>query len=155
MKEIYGDFWIHFDEYKDQYNAIVCTTNTIVKADGTLVMGAGIAKEFAKEFPFLPKEWGRRVKQRGLGLIVTPLKNGLNLVGFPTKTDWKQPATIELVEASLDELLTVTNIFGWKKVLMPRPGCRNGGLDWHKEIRPLMVDEFELDERFVVINNGT
>ena len=49
-----------FQECEDA-QALVCTTNLTIKRNGDLVMGAGIAKEFAIRWPHLPKDWGNRV----------------------------------------------------------------------------------------------
>lgn len=154
MIEITGDFWSHLDQNRDVYDAICCTTNTVVKANGELVMGAGIAKDFANEYKWLPKNWGERVSKLEVPMtIVTLMKRRPHLVSLPTKIDWKQPSTVTLVTLSVGELKHITDILGWKKVLLPRPGCRNGGLSWKDQIKPML--ESLLDDRFVVINNGT
>ena len=60
MNEIIGDFW---EEAQKDYDAIVCTTNNVIKSNGELVMGAGIAKDFGYQYPWIPEEWGRRIEQ--------------------------------------------------------------------------------------------
>ena len=153
MIEIVGDFWSHLDNNKDVYDAICCTTNTVVKANGELVMGAGIAKDFANEYQWLPKNWGARIsKQRMPLVLVTLMKVRPHLVSLPTKTDWKQPSSLDLIWESITELLLLVEQLGWKKVLLPRPGCKNGGLSWKDQVKPILL---QLDDRFVVINNGT
>ena len=57
MIEIQGDFW----EYAKKADAICCTINTTLKYDNLLIMGAGIAKQFAQQYPFLQKDWGDRI----------------------------------------------------------------------------------------------
>lgn len=153
MIEITGDFWSHLDQNRDIYDAICCTTNTVVKLNGELVMGAGIAKDFANEYSWLPKHWGERVKKQTMPLVlVTLMKKRPHLVSIPTKIDWKQPSPLDLIWESITELSLLTEQLGWKKILLPRPGCKNGGLSWKEQVRPILL---QLDDRFVVINNGT
>lgn len=153
MIEVTGDFWSHLDNNRDVYDAICCTTNTVVKGNGELVMGAGIAKDFANEYKWLPANWGKRVQGHKQPIvIVTLMKVRPHLVAVPTKIDWKQPSTLELVDDSINSLAILTDQLGWQKVLLPRPGCSNGGLSWKLEVKPLL--EKYLDSRFIIINNG-
>ena len=120
MKEIKGNIW---DVYRD-YDAICCTTNYIVKSNGELVMGAGIAKEFSNIYPWLAKNWGKRVSRDWKenchpGVFVTLMKYRPHLVYFGTKWDWKNPSNLELIEASAWSLLGLAIALDWKKVLLP------------------------------------
>lgn len=153
MKNIEGDFW----DYAHDYDALVCTTNCVVKANGELVMGAGIAKQFASKFYHLPKVWGSQLKGKSKKLesCVFVHRNssssylqGKFLIAFPTKYDWREKSDIKLIERSAFQLLTITEAFGWTKVLMPRPGCANGGLTW-EEVEPIL--KRWLDHRFYVV----
>ena len=146
MLEIKGDiFKIANQENPD---AICCTINQVVKQDGKLVMGAGIAKQFAAKWPLLPEKWGKRIKSRPYVLV----SNGYPcLVGFPTKIDWKNDSPIWLIERSAKQLVIIAEALNWKQILMTRPGCGFGGLDWNKEVKPVLQTIF--DERFVVVNN--
>ena len=54
MLEVQNDFWQEIED--NSYDAICCTTNKIVKNNGELVMGAGIAKQFKAKYPDLPAE---------------------------------------------------------------------------------------------------
>lgn len=156
MIEQFGNLWIYLDEHKDQIDAICCTTNMIVKRNGELVMGAGVAKEFADNYKWLPKHWGERLN-KGIhldGFMVTQLKTRLSLVALPTKRDWKEDSTLELVEKALGNLNLVALMMGWKNVLLPRPGCGKGNLDWKTQVKPL-CENILYDDRFVIINNGT
>jgi len=150
MIEIYGDFWMHKDEH--EYDAICCTINGVVKKSGELVMGAGIAKGFASEYSWIAKNWGGRVGQlKEFQLFVTLMAKRPHLVGLPTKYHWKDDSNLPLIQKSLIELEDITTRLGWKKVLLPRPGCKNGGLEW-EQVQPLC--DYYLDNRFTVINNG-
>ena len=157
MKEIVGDYW----DYWRSTNctaSLVCTTNTIVKSNGDLVMGAGIAKEFKEKFPWLPSEWGN--KQRVLGeqtpyLMITyhgkdfDTKMGEYLIAFPTKIHWKDPSIPALIASSAHQLMVACKALDIRYVLMTRPGCGNGGLTWDV-VKPILQEE--LDDRFVIIS---
>lgn len=59
-------------------------------------------------------------------------------------------STLELVEESLKQLVEYVDSFGNVTVLLPRPGCSNGGLDWYKDVKPLCSKY--LDNRFTIIS---
>jgi hypothetical protein len=86
MNEIKNDFWLEVQN--GSYDAVCCTTNKIVKSNGELVMGAGIAKLFKERYPSLPKEWGERIRSGNHmhGMMLTK-QECLYLVAFPTKDD--------------------------------------------------------------------
>lgn len=116
-------------------------------------MGGGIAKEFARRFPQLPSIFGLYVLYEGNRVQMTTLGNHEDrrwVIAFPTKHDWKAPSTLELIETSCQQLVADVNEFhpGWKRILMPRPGCGLGGLKW-ADVKPIL--ERYLDDRFVII----
>jgi hypothetical protein len=127
--------------------ARVITTNGYVRRDGALVMGRGCAKEAAVRFPNLPYQLGAQV--RALGNVVHLVTIGeVQLVSFPVKRMWNEPARLDLIERSLHQLVAMTNFWGWKRVALPRPGCGNGQLRY-EDVRPLLLDA--LDDRFLVV----
>lgn len=160
MIEVTGDL---FEYIKDNpVDAICCTTNMVVKANGELVMGAGIAKVFAKKYPTLAKDFGKTVLQmRAKGYVpnvflaheptLKPTREySPRIVYFATKDDWRKPSTLEIIEESLKQLTKLSRLNTWDKVVLPKPGCSNGGLDWKEQVRPLC--EKYLDDRFIVIS---
>jgi hypothetical protein len=149
MNEISGNFWDRINEF----DAICCTTNMVVKANGELVMGKGIALDFKRNYTYLPKEWGERTLLIKNGrwdsnLIVSGHRKPF-LVSFPTKYDWRDKSSMKLIKWSANLLYMISQSLGWEKILVPRPGCENGGLDWKKEVKPVLEKIF--DERFWVI----
>lgn len=159
MIEITGDF---AEEYQ-KYEAIVCTTNKVVKADGRLVMGAGIAKWFRNKFKDLDLIFGRRLKRNPSSNLICFLNDGDHrqwLIALPTKYDWKNLSDYGLIETSLKELVICVTALGIDSVLMTRPGCGNGGLDWEplECLNPLynpsikLLCQKYLDNRFTIIN---
>jgi hypothetical protein len=37
----------------------------------------------------------------------------------------------------------------WQRVVLPRAGCGNGGLNWEMAVRPVLADI--LDDRFIAL----
>lgn len=147
MIEVEGDFFTYADEH--QPDVLVCTVNQVVKRDGRLVMGAGIAKSFRDTFINLDKEWGALTRFKKSGILVSWNHAPQVLVGLPTKYDWKEPSDKKLIKKSLAELVEFVDYYGMQSILMTRPGCGYGGFKW-PEIRPLFKG---FDDRWIVIND--
>ncbi len=146
MIEIKGDIFAQTDA-----DAICVTTNGVVKANGELVMGRGIAQQFAERYPNLPRILGDLVSSDtywNKGNHVHGIIYGLepySLVSFPTKENWKDPSQLWLVQRSAKELVAYADKMGWKKIVLTRPGCGLGGLEWtdvKKVIGPILDDRF-------------
>lgn len=144
-----------------EFKAVVCTTNQIIKNNGQLVMGAGIAKVFKDNYPVLPLIWGEQLKQRkkrgdkSLLMCVHPteissITIGPYLIAFPTKNHFKDKSSLSLINASMVELHLLADIMNFSSVLLPKPGCSNGGLSWETDVLPLI--RHMLDERFTIID---
>lgn len=138
---IKGDIWNIPSDYK------VVTTNGIVMKDRRLVMGKGIAREARDKYPYLDLYLGKLVLQNGNHVhVVYYGKEGI--ISFPTKKHWKDNSDIDLIKRSCLEMKEVLKEEKNITVLMPPPGCGNGGLNWEdvgKVIEPL------LDDRFIVV----
>jgi len=144
MKEMVGNIW----EQKDA-DAICVTTNGIVKANGELVMGKGIALEAKQRCSYLSKRLGQLVT--GLGNSVHPIgTEDCIIFSFPTKHHYKDNSDIELIKKSAVELVEWINKMNFKVIYLPRPGCGCGGLNW-KDVKKVL--EPMLDDRFIVITN--
>ena len=140
MKEIIGNIW----DQKDA-DAICVTTNGVIKSNGQLVMGKGIALEAAKRFPDLPRVFGRLVNTFGNN-VYPYIAGGFTIFSFPTKHHWKDNSDIELIKKSAQQLVerTVT----YKHIYLTRPGCGCGGLEW-QNVRNVLDSIF--DDRFIVV----
>lgn len=150
MIELIGDFWEITE--RENPDAICCTTNQILNKNNCLVMGKGIAKQFSDKYSFLPVVWGEQFKKGSHlnGFMVYNYKPFL--IAFPTKTDWKLKSNLNLIKVSCFNLKNISLIMGWKCVLLPRPGCSNGGLNWN-EVKPV-VEEILNKDIFKIITNG-
>jgi hypothetical protein len=159
MIEAYGDIWRN----QHKFDAIVITTNGFVKKNGEAVMGRGIALIAARKYPEFPTRLGGILSE--YGNIVWPFEfNRWNgeadyqelIFSFPVKPQfgrngepgWRVKANIGLIKESASQLQAYANTIGLKKVLMPRPGCGNGGLKW-EFVKPHL--EAILDDRFTVM----
>lgn len=145
MQEKKGDMW------QIEADAYCITTNGIVKNDGCAVMGAGVALSAAKRYPDCPKELGYFIGKYGhrVGGFYYSIKDLVLLISFPTKDHWKDCSDIRLIEKSAKELMALVQEKGYEKVVLPRPGCANGGLNWEdvkKVIEPI------LDDRIVIVS---
>ena len=139
MIEACGDIW----EYAGE-GMIAVTTSGSVTRKGKAVMTRGVAGQAARRFPELPEVLGRLLQSSGNH--VHPLGNGV--VSFPVEASaWEWP-DLRLIARSAQELRLLADREGWEKVLVPRPGCGGGGLDW-REVRPLLEEHF--DARFVIM----
>lgn len=130
------------------------TTNGILDSRGHLVMGAGIALKARQRFPALPVLWGAEVARTGSPVVIVTDFEDLRyaMVAFPTKYHWREKSSLELIARSARGLIRATNERGWSRVLLPRPGCKNGGLRWEEDVRPILKDL--LDDRFTIVWDG-
>lgn len=137
-------------KHKDLYDAICVTTNNVVKRNGQLVMGGGVAKYFAQQYPKLPYLLGQKVKTYGNQPFIIKMK-GDTIVSFPTKNHYKDPSLLELIENSAKKLEKLTTKFRWTRVAIPAPGVGLGRLKW-SDVQEIL--EPILDDRFVILFKG-
>lgn len=148
MQEVKGNLW------ELPADARCITTNGFVTKAGKAVMGRGCAKEATDLIPGLA---------RNLGMLISLHGNNVHALGeypqwgrlysFPVKHVWNQYADPVLIIRSAEQLVAeVDRLKGegvvLNTILIPRPGCGNGGLDW-KDVKAIL--EPILDERFHTI----
>lgn len=84
---------------------------------------------------------------------VTAVFNGTNCVRHmsdkfnigDTIPGWASVADIELIKRSALQLVSFANIYKWQKVVLPRPGCGAGELNWEtvrNELAPIFDNRF-------------
>lgn len=150
MKEITGDMFLIPATY------YCITTNGIVKPNGENVMGKGVAlqaKLFAQQHRYgnIALKLGQLIKKYGNHvhwIDCTPF------VSFPTKHDWRENSDIDLIRQSARELMELCHenlTSEHDVVLLPRPGCSNGGLDWETQVRPVL-EPILTDPRICIIS---
>jgi len=152
MRELQGDLWDAATAL--QADAVAITTNGFVKKNGEAVMGRGVALEAKQRWADLPRLLGASISKFGNKLHAFPIVLGdrpMTLIAFPVKHHWWERADPELIYYS------ALNLKVWaehlhpavKCVVLPRPGCGNGGLEW-EQVKPIL--EKWLDDRFVVVH---
>ena len=144
-------------------DATCITTNGTITGRGLGVMGRGCALEAAERYNTqrafrrsaghrltgsLQRLLGNYLKQHGnhVGVLLPPPP--VTLVVFPVKHEWHEQADLTLIKRSCLELAKLADDHGWRRVVLPRPGCGNGGLTW--DVVGPVIDAY-LGERFVVV----
>jgi hypothetical protein len=139
MIETIGDLW-------EEHAAgawVAVTTNGDVNKKGFAVMGRGVALQAAQRYPTLPIQLGDALRA-GNQVHVFP---ALRIVTLPTKHHWRDAADLGLIERSLEQLVRWLDTVPVPRIVVPRPGCGSGGLQW-RDVEPLMR---HLDDRIEVI----
>lgn len=147
MKEIIHTDIFSVPSLHDGTEAICVTTNGIIKANGHAVMGRGIALQ-ANNLYHVSSTLANHLKVHGnvpgnLGVF-----NGVYILSFPTKNDWRDDSDIELIKNSAHLLVDMADRLHLKTIYLPKPGCANGRLNW-EDVKPVI--EAILDDRFVVV----
>lgn len=126
--------YVQQDIFKSPAQVIVNTVNTVG------VMGKGIAKRYKEIYPDMYKQYQKFCEQHllDIGKLWIYKSDTKWILNFPTKKHWRNPSKIEYVEQGLKKFVETYEEKGVTSVSFPQLGCGNGGLDWEKEVRPLM-----------------
>lgn len=139
MRESVENIWDYLGR-----GIIAITTNGSTTRDGRAILGRGVARQAAERFPLLARELGQLLQQHGNHVV--ELSGGL--ASFPVEeSPWSLP-DLRLIRQSAEELRRLADQRGWPLVVVPRPGCGGGGLQW-EDVRPVLTEFF--DERFIVL----
>lgn len=142
MQEVFGNAI----QLAKNYNILCVTTNGTLRKDGACVMGRGIAKTIKELYPNVPYVLGKLIKQNGnITQHIITTKHNVDLVAFPVKHNWYETADIELIKRSCIQLIKYAD---GKTVLLPRPGCGNGKLDW-QQVKPI-IEKILPDNIYIV-----
>jgi len=141
MRETVGNLWDYLGQMP-----ICITTGGLVTPKGECAMPRGCARQAKDRFPGLAAQLGARILADGNH--VHELDRGL--ISFPVENSPFDVPGTGLIERSCRELRTLVDLRGWPQVLVPRPGCGKGGLEW-REVKPILEKYF--DDRFLVIRN--
>lgn len=135
-----GDMWSVWNES----DLFLITTNSTIKSDGSLVMGAGIAKEARDRFPGLDLIAGNLINKTcgNLGtyhLLLSPDWPNKKLGLFQVKLHYSSNADLKLIQGSVDKLTELALQYKGAKINMNYPGIGNGGLARSKVEKIIMT----------------
>jgi len=141
VRELQGDLWAEHAR-----GAVVAiTTGGQVNRDGCCVMPRGCARHARELFAGLDWTLGQQILAHGNHVFDL----GRRVVSFPVENSPLEVPSLTLIEQSCRELVELTDYKGWTEVVVPRPGCGGGGLEW-SSVSPLLEKYF--DDRFLVIH---
>lgn len=104
------------------------------------VMGKGLALEFKKRYPAMFEEY-RTLCENGqfkIGDLWLYKASDKWVLNFPTKQHWREPSTVEIIQAGLKKFIVTYEEDGITSIAFPKLGSGLGGLDWEKQVRPIM-----------------
>jgi hypothetical protein len=142
MIEKKGDL---FQNVFDKDHTIAISTNGCVKQNGLAVMGRGCAFEATLLYASLPKLLGQSIRQKGnvpCYIQTTAFSDGLatKFMILPVKHNWWEKASLDLVNVSIEFLISEATAHPEITFHVPRLGCGNGRLDWITQVKPYMED---------------
>ena len=121
------------------------------------VMGKGVAKAFKKKYPKSASfyKWhcdnglltiGHTTKELSYGGLVI-CYYGIDdpdhrIICLPTKDEWRNPSTLEMVSAGLSSLVAYIVMSGIPSVAVPALGCGAGGLVW-SIVEPMIYESLK------------
>lgn len=137
MHNITGNMW------EIEADAKCITTNGTVKKNRACVMGRGNALEAKTLIPGIDSILGEAILAHGNRVILLEvLADGTKLFSFPVKHNWWERADLDLIARSAGELAEMADLLGLHKVILPRPGCGNGRLQW-AYVEPILSSKLD------------
>jgi O-acetyl-ADP-ribose deacetylase (regulator of RNase III) len=106
------------------------------------VMGRGIALEFKKRYPEMYREYRIRCFEKNVRIgepYIYKVSDEKWILNFPTKDHWKDPSRLEWIDAGMLYLVAHAREWGIRSIAIPALGCSNGGLNWKRDVLPLLV----------------
>lgn len=111
------------------------------------VMGGGLALQFKHHYPVMFGMYAKLCaeQQLDIGKIAfwhpPEIYNNTSQIIclFPTKYHWRNPSTVEIVEAGLRAYIEYAVTIPITSVAFPQLGCGLGGLDFKMQVEPLMI----------------
>lgn len=133
-----GNMWSVFDEV----DHFVITTNSFIKNNGAVVMGAGIAKQVRDTYPGIDQVIGAAIQHMGTYNVIIGGKIGV----FQVKYHFKDAADLALITASTAALASIATSNPAKIYALNFPGIGNGKLSYNsvKPVVDLLPDNVQI-----------
>ena len=154
--------------FEDGIDAICITTNGQYLLDGRAAMGGGCAGVCARRWPQTALRLGKCLQNFGTNIpfvigaldkygnyiepslkMIKEKKFKCLILSFPTIDDLLDGAKLSLVENSAKELKAIADKYELKGLVLGRPGCGIGALDY-KDVKPVLEKYF--DNRFIIVS---
>ncbi len=107
-------------------NICMFTANSVIKNDGKLVMGAGVAKVVRDFYQGIDKLFGLEIEHMSKFGVKFVKWNGQNIGAFQTKYNWTDSSPLELVECSVRNLKFVADNRPHHTFHLPCPAVNHG-----------------------------
>lgn len=122
------------DIFKSEAECIVNPVNCIG------VMGKGLALKFKRKYNKMFIDYVMRCREGQVktGQPYLYKAEGRLILNFPTKLHWRDPSKLEYIEAGLKYFARNYRTWEITSIAFPKLGCGCGGLDWEKDVKPLM-----------------
>ena len=147
MIERVGNLW------ECQADWLCIPTNGERRANGSAVMGAGLAKQAMLKCHGVDVRLGKLLAENGnhTQFLGTWAVDGVSvrLISFPTKTKWRESSDIDLIRRSAKELRGLL-LSEEDVIALPRVGTGCGNLGWGI-VRPVLKEELP-EDRFIVVS---
>lgn len=117
-------------------HTLVCPVNTVG------VMGAGLAKQFARRYPSIVNDYRQDCRSGNLTVekpCVYHFNDDEAVLCFATKKHWKNDSQIDWIRSGLNYLANHYKDMGIKSLAVPMLGCGLGQLDWW-EVYPIVYE---------------
>lgn len=133
-----------FNLLNNKDNRICIFTNGVLKPNGDLVMGAGMAKQAKDIFPELPSVLGKQIKIGG-----NHVYQYKQILSFPTKNHFKEKSDLELIKRSYLELSIIARLNKNLNYYLALPGTGLGQIP--KETIINLRDSLNLPNNIITI----
>lgn len=125
------------DLFESKTDVIVNTVNCVG------VMGKGIALKFKQLYPDMYARYNQLCVdgrfEIGQLWLFHPCTGQPDVLCFPTKKHWRNGSKLEWIELGLINFVETYKNRGIESITFPQLGCANGGLNYHSDVRPLML----------------
>ena len=132
-------------------DAVCVTVNNALRKNGNGIMGKGIALEALNLAPEAERILGEHIRKYGDSAKICVLNTGeYHMLSFPTKHHWREKSDINLIAAACRELMAIKQQLGLRAVYLPPLGCGLGGLNWEKDVKPVVSKI--LDDQCIIVH---